>query len=327
MVPSKHLIPMETALSISHREGFVAEMAILHAFGAVALHEVQTVYLRVVHLHPSRFKTVRLPGASGGRLMDSDIAVTVHGCACAGSVIQADPAQCSSNNVFVLHGVDCMDYHNLKAAAVWDVESQYVMLGRTYPPPTKTQVVAEDELLRHLLGESALAPDDLPTLAANLVESKEEDVALCLSLEGDRPELTQRGKRLLNVVYGLANPSPALVVRSEMHLGDLSLHELITQTLAEGWAWQELPKRRSEKLQLSYKAGDPKIAYYAANVTPHKLYVICLIRSVDLCSDGKAIPHWTDTPAKVRCSGSRKTHPTRKKIPASSLQLGKHSSE
>ena len=297
-----HLIPIAVALATTAQEGALPELELDVPLSVHSLHEAHLVFMRLVHKQPSRLKTARLPGGAGGRLKDEDIAVSIHPCCATDGepMIMADGVTSQGNSIFILRDLHRIEHNKLKAATLWEVNLKCLHLGRATPGMQREDLEREHRLLQSVLGE--LEDDTIPALAHGLplLLADKGLSADLMSLEhNNQVQLTLSGRKLLSLLFGVTQLSTLLATRQEMRLLDLCLHELIMLSVSAGWEWKCLPARRSEKRLLVYKAGEPKIAYFSPTCPPHKLYVICLLRSADLCSDGRGLPHWTATPAKA----------------------------
>ena len=118
-------------------------------------------------------------------------------------------------------------------------------------------------------------------------------------------QLTDQGMQKVSLALSLHSSRNLLAVRPGLPLLEMTLLELIVSSLEDGWSWQPLPKMRSARARLSYASGADKVAYFSQTSAPHKLYVVCLLRSADLCEQGVRIPHWVEAPARV-CVSAKK---------------------
>ena len=63
--------------------------------------------------------------------------------------------------------------------------------------------------------------------------------------------------------------------------------------LHEGWSWRELPTRSADRAALLYGPGD-KHVWYSQSLTPHRLYLTCLLSAESIFRQGiPAIQHYS----------------------------------
>ena len=109
----------------------------------------------------------------------------------------------------------------------------------------------------------------------------------------------------------LEQPQPVCEIRPDVALADRTVFELVCMLRNDGWKWQQLPTRRSDRDALSYDVGGHRTWYSASN-NPNKMYLLCLHSAQALHDQGLTpIPHFASNPAAVWGSMLRGVQPRR----------------
>ena len=279
-------------------------------------HEFQDserVFLRLVHKMPSRFKVARaVGGASLGRLQDSDMAVSLHlnhSEQIDVALVGADGACLDGNRVCILRNIESVPYNKIQGMMQWDVQAQCYSLHSQPHDSSLPAFTQEHDFVVSLLHakatpNAAVVPHEYSEQDAMVTGFLDRGLVQHALTEDGAPglQLSAEGVESVTILLRLSNSKPLLEIRHGVPLAELTLHELMQSSLQEGWQWNMLPKKKRDRCKLVYTAGADKLAYFSRTSMPHKLYVVCLLRSGELCERGQHIPHYVDAPAKVRAS-------------------------
>ena len=176
----RHLLTLHSALAGGEVNVLAAKGLTSDAdTGSITIHHNSTVFFRVVHAHPSRFHTVKMPVAAHGKLRDSDIAVTIHAVQQAenadAAVVASSPLAFGGAGIMVLRDLPRLPYRSLSALRRWTLGTQKLTVHGANA--TVIDALQLAQLLRRLLTVNAV-PGQIIRLAAN-----PEDMAAATWLE------------------------------------------------------------------------------------------------------------------------------------------------
>ena len=175
MSAANHLYPLREA--IHNQVNPFQDFTVDPTYGDKSFIEPERICLRLVHLRPSRFHTVRLPVPSGGKAQDKDIAVSLHLMNVEADpnqqdpLVMSDPCKVRDSSVFMLRNVERIPYDDLCAMCTWTATGRTLAL-HGFPVGTRQQAL--HELLSHLMNSMATCEledgNDLLQLALLLQE-------------------------------------------------------------------------------------------------------------------------------------------------------------
>ena len=280
---------------------------------------------RVLHPKPVSMKTSRKPIASGGRLAQSDVAITMH--AVVGNdnleggaerpdslsdplvMLQPSLVPGSSCVVMMMRGLSRCTPHALETQFhEWHGRGA---LQYTFQD-VKTDATCGSEALHRMIAADAFPNmDKYLTIGAadeHLCVYKQWEHAGLVSMRSGGDDLatfavafTSGGAAQLSACYFLRRPEPAIRVRPAICLQDRTSYELIKMLDTDGWSWARLPSSAKQRSTLMYLPDGEKTWYSQSTyVAEHTRYFMCLLRSEDLFRDGVTyIPHYSAKPAQT----------------------------
>ena len=291
--------------SLSATGGFVSdlddEMFIAEPMVAEAEVPVSTKYFKVLHMTPSRWKTIAIPAVFGARVPTKAVLLAplkVVFCNFAdgiGAVVH-DNDESPKLLIWEDHDLSLLQAHG----RVWQVDSNGEPLFLL--PNYTADIEMLSDLLRYFLEHRAV--ESQPTLYVNfhandarlpLLESllrNSDAYRIAVGPEFDlRCRLTQSGLERLQHGIRIHKPTPLAQLRADVTLENRTGYELQLLLMDSGWTWKALPNTKKARSRLStYKQDSPK-QWYSLTQVPSQ-YMMCLLTFAALVERGvDEIPH------------------------------------